>query len=1210
MRLFYYAAFFSLALALFSSLASAQASYNKAYDPVTKTFLFKLGGNNISEMQLIENTDQCFFECTATIRLKFYVSFTMPSKSDSNFYTAFEKASSDMAGIRQSEFRFLENISWDETRTICDPYSYLAANGTSQINTNCTEKTIKKSRLEYKTGSFFGRSFMTGKDYYIQLVGYKEIKLGRNNVDWRLGMFGFENREWAWWNSSCNLRRTISIQNVNITRAIPVNTVLNITFDHATEVSQGQSQASGSDVFLVWFNTTANADQEIARYNWSFPFNNTLLGLDFRLQENISAGITDGNYSLYYNCTAGTPRNARNEVYPNDATLVAHNDLYKVNGIDAGDQNTTINGINAWPSAIRGIGANATDDYAYTFGNVISNDGKNFSMEAWVCPNWAGNDATQHNLFAIRQAGGHVLTFAKTSGNRLDFNTDSPVHSLLYDVSTAWTVNQCHHLAISLDTAAGKRLWLNGILANSSSAAAGYSTGNNNVGLGGILDATGQNWQGIIDEVYVYNTAKSGIDQFQFYGRTFPTITLAAEQSEADVAGNVTVTISYPLNTTYLVHNLTYNFTVSGSNLTYTCTRQFDATTVNLGVLNNNTARANETVQNISVGSHTLTLNCTSGTRNGTAAVTFSAIHWNATLNYTNPVLETNTTFLNLSVTTVSLFTIVNASILYNNREYNYTATENNGSIHYFRATVTVPLVQSNNSNVSFNWTIRLTYSNSSQVNDTTSSANNTVRLAYFIDTFTVSPRNLTELDSFNATTILARTLTFANMSVNVSFNGSFYSIDNQSLTYSRLITTSQIAETNLTFAIRSLAYFNFQGNTRQVNGSEINITVYNISITDCTAASQSTTETMNLSIFDEESLQPLIASLEINLDLWRGTNNITSVSTNFSNGTSYRLCIYPAFTSYLSNVTIQYYNTSTHPDRNYYLVNTNLSNSSTRVNLYLLNDAIDTITNIRVIDGNQKGQQDIVVEFLRYYIPTNSYRTVAMVKTDFDGNGITRLRGTIAFYKFNATRDGQTVKQFSATQVAVDTDTLQANFEFVISTTGAGDFFNYFGKITATCGYLNSTQLLSCTIRDPDGLLTESRFLVEQRQLLNWVTLCDISNNSFPTAASCVLNNSFNNTYRYTVFGTLGSSESVLTYGNVVFKVVPIYTLVGVLVTAMLFLLLTFAGMSGGSPSTGLMLGGLSLIVTYVLGWYTISYGALLGIILVFGIFIVRLRG
>ena len=139
-----------------------------------------------------------------------------------------------------------------------------------------------------------------------------------------------------WWNSSCEMQRSIGVTALN---AMHNNMTGFLAYNHSTDVSDGYTWTNGSDVHFAWYNESNVAWTEIDRVNlsnWNDASVNTTIA--FRLQDSINNGATDGNYSLFFNCS-GVNAALSNEsnVYWffddfNRASLNSNNDYEGLNG--------------------------------------------------------------------------------------------------------------------------------------------------------------------------------------------------------------------------------------------------------------------------------------------------------------------------------------------------------------------------------------------------------------------------------------------------------------------------------------------------------------------------------------------------------------------------------------------------------------------------------------------------------------------------------------------------------------------------------------------------------------------------------------------------------------------------------------------------------------------------------------------------------------
>jgi hypothetical protein len=115
----------------------------------------------------------------------------------------------------------------------------------------------------------------------------------------------------SWWDSYMYVKQiTITNRNASI---LVKNYSINFTFDHSSLVSAGKSLANGNDVRIAYYNGTSYVEMD--RINTT-AFNTVTTTLWFKLQNNIPASGSDGNYYLFYdNPSALSPPQNKSNVY-------------------------------------------------------------------------------------------------------------------------------------------------------------------------------------------------------------------------------------------------------------------------------------------------------------------------------------------------------------------------------------------------------------------------------------------------------------------------------------------------------------------------------------------------------------------------------------------------------------------------------------------------------------------------------------------------------------------------------------------------------------------------------------------------------------------------------------------------------------------------------------------------------------------------------
>lgn len=250
--------------------------------------------NPILDIQLIENTDQCFVNCHAILRFHPYEDITLPSSPNSEFRWDFIKAKPSMLGLSSYSFQILKNTSYNVTTPVYENTSYSCYNNQTQQNETCwrmeqtgsNEETRYKQ--EYQPFSFWGETLQAGKDYYIKLEGKKYAQLGANNIDWVPTVKGIELAEWAPWDGNWTCKAPINISTASTTTVKDYTILINVSY--ATHNCSDTAQADFGDFRFVNGSKNTELDYWIG-YNASSDYANIWVEID--------QNITTANYTIY-----------------------------------------------------------------------------------------------------------------------------------------------------------------------------------------------------------------------------------------------------------------------------------------------------------------------------------------------------------------------------------------------------------------------------------------------------------------------------------------------------------------------------------------------------------------------------------------------------------------------------------------------------------------------------------------------------------------------------------------------------------------------------------------------------------------------------------------------------------------------------------------------------------------------------------------------
>lgn len=323
---------------------------------------------------------------------------------------------------------------------------------------------------------------------------------------------------------------------------------------------------------------------------------------------------------------------------------------------------------------------------------------------------------------------------------------------------------------------------------------------------------------------------------------------------------------------------------------------------------------------------------------------------------------------------------------------------------------------------------------------------------------------------------------------------------------------------------------------------------------------------------------------------------NITSLyyvgertfNISHSSGNYYLICIpNGTITNFTADAQIKYSNLPTYVEKNYYLYQYPLSNSSTdHISIYL-NSSSATQVKLQVRDYADDGMSDVYIKVLSYDLGTNSYKTTEIVRTDSDGDAYAQIVLDTYWYAFILEQDGEIILQTLPTKITSSPRTFRI-------TSGSDYFDNYdvVQGISHLLSYNNATTTFSLTYSDPTGGVTQGCLRLTKRSingdtLLN--TSCETS-----TAATILMNISDGsvgtNTYIADAYVIIGSETFVLNSTSVNFNTTyKMFGASGLFLSFLVILVLVMVGI--WHPVVAIVMMVVGVVVTNVLGLFFMNW-------------------
>lgn len=674
-----------------------------------------------------------------------------------------------------------------------------------------------------------------------------------------------------------------------------------------------------------------------------------------------------------------------------------------------------------------------------------------------------------------------------------------------------------------------------------------------------------------------------------------------------------TITLSSPANGgIYANYTTLLNFTgVSSSLSTFPCWRNVNGTVTGLGNSTNNTLALSTFSQNAGVYGANVTCEMSPGLNITSSSAVYSVRDYLITpLVFNNYIYETQPNYYNTSVFTAQNISNVTTWGQLNGVNTSVSYLSSNGTAWTSAILISSPLVGANASGLSIFIWHNITYLNGTSVLDTQSS---TVIIYWgaFVEQLSLSPTNMTVGTNFTAFTRLSLPLASFSASRNVTY---FFNNTNlQSYLYSSnsthetwltwFIAPSPIPSAQ-TFFTNSSLNVTFLGRSVLRNSSaQNNMTIWIPNVYAC----QNATDTIVLALTplsEESPTTTYFNYVEWNLTFQSGSyifgyTNTTLGSTWAACTTCHYLCMTPFFATLNTTGILKYYNNTPGyaRTREYYFYSAPLTNTTSSVSLYDIFIGNETNVSVEVTDANGIKADNVYVQYQRYYVGENLYRTVAMSLSSSAAASIVPLRCNDVWYRMIGSQYGQVVFNYYPVQLPCSTlVTPTPSISLAMQTSTEKGIWTYFNSVYANCALSNSTGTLTCTVVDTTGLGTASSLVVTQFGALTNTTVC--SNSNAGTAATtfiCNLGNTTDSSYSYYVTARVGGTDYTIQSGSFGGTSTVHFGMIGYLLA--LFVLIAVAVVGFFNPAVFVVLSFLGVVIATLFGFFPLALGAIVGL-------------
>jgi len=531
-------------------------------------------------------------------------------------------------------------------------------NGSSRFDNVCSSGNI--TRQENYWADISSVSFASGEILTIKAVLTYPPVLGKTSFDWipkfTYGGTTYEQSKWSWFNTSWSNRVNVTVNTARIWDLVQFNeSFFNIT----------RSNIGGSDIRVIECGSGAQVQYQPLTWNstdGTFWWNNT----------NTSAWVAKGKdnwtmfritntsetcYSVYFNNPAATDNSDRILIREDDFESYA----VSTSGNAFGWSVEGFGGIGGTASAVqiktlsdgsKGLGL---DDSAVGYNTLGFSSPVNFSDHTLI---FEMNNTNDYSLTGM-------ITKAKKGGQGDGYDSqfrDSPD-------TFEWNLDRYSGGTRTVLGAGGAGT---GLRANNHN----WTLLFNGSTMRNFVNFNTTAYGKVDDSTYPYNDSigwgaagpfgrTKAMRSFRLYNLPImqyspANLTVGPVEFEPSVTSLPSVTINFPSNATYVMRNMTFNWSVTTGNLSTVlrCWKNLDGVQTNVGSTINGTTNTSFS-GNLAEGSHTLNITCqeTLGSpRNGSAVVGFSIFN---------------------DVPRITITLPQNTTYFVNNLTFNFTAVDN-----------------------------------------------------------------------------------------------------------------------------------------------------------------------------------------------------------------------------------------------------------------------------------------------------------------------------------------------------------------------------------------------------------------------------------------------------------------------------------------------------------------------------------------------------
>ena len=463
---------------------------------------------------------------------------------------------------------------------------------------------------------------------------------------------------------------------------------------------------------------------------------------------------------------------------------------------------------------------------------------------------------------------------------------------------------------------------------------------------------------------------------------------------------------------------------------------------------------------------------------------------------------------------------------------------------------------------------------------------------------------------------IFEANLTFSlgeNPVVQLEYNGTQYSATQTSFNNINAGYTVRLDIPLITAEDSALVswHWNITDSGTTFNSSQLNHTVFRISLSNCSTFGAFNNFTVNYSIYDELTAAKVKVDLTGQFDFW-ATNGTGVLYRNYTRATvtstNTSFCLSPNVGNLTGNISL-FYEASGYDPRESYFSIYNLDNISANVSLYLLASDNSTTFEVTVRDTDYINYAGVTLVTLKYDIDTDSFIEVERSNTDEDGKVLTHLVLEEVYYSFMVLEGATILHTTQRTKAYCPQSAISARclLEVVIPTTQ--DAYPYlWDEVTGlsySLNWNNVTNITALTYSFDSDYVDYIRFLVYQFNN----TICDTNQTIVSGIINCDLTGETGIINREVRIFREGFEITVWEDYLDLRRPWDVFGTSGLFLTIIFLIAIATAGLVTGNPMATMIIFFVGLGVMTVTGIGGLSIGAFVLLAVIAALVILKLR-